>query len=105
MAEHEMIIRVKVSDDIDPTTIDPEDIAADVIDTFTDDLRHRISTDIGGVKLLGAEWVAEWDKADTVAKAEARRLRGVLHNHPRSEHVRMARGPAEFVIAALLGEK
>jgi len=104
MSDNEMIIRVMVSD-ADPTLTDPEDIAIDIIATFIEDLRHRPPTDLSSVKLVSAEWVAEWDKADTVAKSEARRLRGVLHNHPRSEHVRMARGPAEFVIDALLGEK
>jgi len=52
----ELIIRVKVSDDLDPALTDPEDLAADIIDTFTEDLRHRLSTDIGGVELASAEW-------------------------------------------------
>lgn len=49
-------MRVKVVSDLDPALTDPEDLAGDIIDTFTHDLRHRVSTDIGGVELASAEW-------------------------------------------------
>jgi hypothetical protein len=92
----ELIIRVKVSDDLDPTLTDPQDLAGDIIDTFTHDLRHRVSADIGGVELASAEWGG-------MAVREVRRLKAYLGNHPKSQSVRMTRDNAEFVIDALLG--
>ncbi len=98
----DLIIRLRVPETVDAKLVDPEVIAEMMVDTYNEDIRyHSVHEDRPGpVEMISSEWAG----VNTMAREEARRLRRVLHNHPRSEYVRMARGNAEFVISALLGE-
>lgn len=52
-----IVVRIDVTD-VDPTRNDPADIAADIVETYNEDLTHRADSSTGPAKLLSAEWAA-----------------------------------------------
>jgi len=52
-----IVLRIGTTD-VDPTLVDPENLAADIVDTYNDDLRHRVNPLNGPVELIEAEWEA-----------------------------------------------